>query len=108
MRVRRGVALVEVILATALVAIEGAIVAEQVAQQVRAARAATQRESELRQLSQVLTAMTLLEAAELLARVGKHDKQGLSTWVEARPDGSFQVRVSVQGSGASLETVMFP
>ena len=102
---RRGVALLEAILAVAILAAAGAAAAELAAAGLRAEVESGVRERELAEANRLLAAMTLLGKADLDRRLGWHRTGRLVVGVQRPAKGLYRIAIA-SAEMPELETLV--
>jgi type II secretory pathway pseudopilin PulG len=105
MRAERGIALLEVLVALAILAGAGLALLELVSGGLRAERDARERERALAVEERVLTALTLLKRDELDRRLGRHPIGELIAEIE-RPEGTLYRIAVLQAQSPHVEDLV--
>lgn len=105
MRTEHGIALLEVLVALAILSGAGLALLDLVSSGVRAERDARERERTLAVEERVLTALTLLKRKELDVRLGRHPIGELITDIE-RPEPTLYRIAVVQATSPEVEDLV--
>jgi type II secretory pathway component PulJ len=109
LRARRGIALLEVLAAFALVATAGIALLGFARQSAAAVELGTQRELELRRAALLLHRYTLLSATELAAKSGQRPEQGFEVRICSNDRRLFNVAILDPASASPiLSTTVYP
>jgi prepilin-type N-terminal cleavage/methylation domain-containing protein len=100
----RGVALLEVLIALALLSIAGLATVAMVDSAVRAESEMAKRENAVATASRVLTALTLLKASELTQRIGYHPLGEFIVSI-SRPEPALY-RIALSEAGAATQEIV--
>lgn len=101
----RGVALLEVILALALLAAAGTALVAALGASLRSEGRLRRREATLLAADRVLTAMTLLSRSDLDRRIGRHEVRGFVVAVQRPQPTLYRVAVS-EALSPQVETLV--
>lgn len=93
---RNGIALLEVLIALAILGSAGSALLALLHQAVATQRVLHQEELELEAADRVMTAMTLLTRGDLDRRIGSHEVGEFSVGVERPEPGLYRVAVATQ------------
>jgi Tfp pilus assembly protein PilV len=105
----RGVVLLEVLVALTLLLLAGVSVVTLVSDALRSESALRDRERETQELDRVMTAMTLLQRADLDRRLGRHPVGPFAVDVQRPEQSLYRIAVTSAAGGAArtLVTVVY-
>jgi prepilin-type N-terminal cleavage/methylation domain-containing protein len=107
MRSQRGVALLEVLIALAILSISGLATAAVVDSAVRAQGDMAKRENSVATASRVLAALTLLKANELTQRIGRHTLGEFTVHVSRPQPALYRIALGESTGPEILVTVVY-
>lgn len=109
MRGERGVALLEVLIAIAILTVAGTAIVALLAEQVRVVEVLREREVEYRRSEEVLARLSMRGARELGLRLGRRNEGAITTHIQRPRPGLYRIAVadSTAPDAELLVTVVF-
>lgn len=107
MRDRRGVALLEVMIALTVLLGAGVSLVALLGAALRSETAMKDREMRFEDLDRMLAAMSLLSRTDLDRRLGRHATEGVVTEVQRPEPTLYRIAVGADGSHERLVTVVY-